>query len=206
MGGADNTVSVIATATNMVVNTITVGNDPYGVAVSPDGSTVYVTNHFDGTVSVIATATNTVVGSAITVGTVNSTFPEGVAVSPDSKTVYVANNGSGTVSVINTATNAVASISVGAQPGGLAVTPDGTTVIVPTAGGVFAISTANNMASNISGAIATNAFGNFIGPPTLTVALAGDGKGQVTSEPPVIDCSATKTQCSDGVPSGVQVT
>jgi YVTN family beta-propeller protein len=200
----DNTVSVISN--NAVIQTIKVDNDPYGVAVSPDGSTVYVTNHYDGTVSVIATATNTVVNT-ITVGTVNSTFPEGVAVSPDSKTVYVANNGSGTVSVINPATNAVASISVGgsgAQPGGLAVTPDGTTVIVPTAIGVVAISTANNMASLVTAAVATNAFGLFIGPPTLTVAV--NGNGLVTSNPSVIDCGEGNTQCSDGVPLGVSVT
>jgi YVTN family beta-propeller protein len=40
---------------------------PWGVAVTPDGSKVYVANQF-GTVSVIATATNTVVGSPIPVG------------------------------------------------------------------------------------------------------------------------------------------
>ena len=40
----DNTVSVINTATNTVSATITVGTDPYGVSVSPDGSKVYVAN------------------------------------------------------------------------------------------------------------------------------------------------------------------
>ena len=40
----DNTVSVINTATNTVSATITVGNNPDGVSVSPDGSKVYVTN------------------------------------------------------------------------------------------------------------------------------------------------------------------
>jgi len=56
----DNTVSVIATASNTVTATIPVGDRPYGVAVRPDGSRVYVTNFFDNTVSVIATTTNTV--------------------------------------------------------------------------------------------------------------------------------------------------
>jgi YVTN family beta-propeller protein len=37
-----NTVSVIDTATNRVGTTIAVGSDPKGVAVSPDGSKVYV--------------------------------------------------------------------------------------------------------------------------------------------------------------------
>ena len=39
-----NTVSVINTATNTVSATITVGADPIGVSVSPDGSKVYVAN------------------------------------------------------------------------------------------------------------------------------------------------------------------
>src|SRR5467141_2026087 len=57
----DNTVSVIATATNTVVGSpIPVGSAPSGVAVAPDGSKVYVANFNDNTVSVIATATNTV--------------------------------------------------------------------------------------------------------------------------------------------------
>ena len=53
--------SVIDTATNAVVGSpIAVGDAPFGVAVTPDGSRVYVANAGDD-VSVIDTATNTVV-------------------------------------------------------------------------------------------------------------------------------------------------
>jgi YVTN family beta-propeller protein len=86
---------VIDTATNMIVDTITVGSPAFGVAVSPDGTTAYVANAADGTVSVIDTATNTVTAT-VTVG-------DGaivVAVSPDNHTVYVTNQTDGTVSVI----------------------------------------------------------------------------------------------------------
>jgi YVTN family beta-propeller protein len=66
----DGTVSVIDTATNTVVGSpISVGTNPIGVVVTPDGSKVYVANSFfpASTVSVIDTATNTVVGSPIPV-------------------------------------------------------------------------------------------------------------------------------------------
>jgi len=59
-----STVSVIDTTSNTVTATIPVGSGPLGVAVTPDGSTVYVANEAQGTVagtvSVIATASNTV--------------------------------------------------------------------------------------------------------------------------------------------------
>jgi YVTN family beta-propeller protein len=54
-----NTVSVIDTATNMVVATVAVGLFPSGVAVTPEGARVYVANVNSDTVSVIATATDT---------------------------------------------------------------------------------------------------------------------------------------------------
>ncbi len=39
-----NSVSVIDTATNTVVATISVGANPFGVSFSPDGTRAYVTN------------------------------------------------------------------------------------------------------------------------------------------------------------------
>ena len=83
------------------------------MAVTPDGSKVYVTNGDANSVSVIATATNTVTAT-IPVGT----DPFGVAVTPDGSKVYVANSYLGnSVSVIDTATNTVtATIPVGIEP------------------------------------------------------------------------------------------
>lgn len=49
----DDTVQVIETATNSIVATIPVGDQPYGVAVSPDGGQVYVTKRSSNTVSVL---------------------------------------------------------------------------------------------------------------------------------------------------------
>jgi YVTN family beta-propeller protein len=123
---------------------IPVGSFPFGIAVTPDGSKVYVANSGDNTISIIDTATNTVVGSPIQVGT----RPTGVAVTPDGKKVYVTNNG-GTVSVIGTATNTVvATISVAGlnqfSPYGVAVTPDGKKVYVANGHVVSVIRTATD--------------------------------------------------------------
>jgi YVTN family beta-propeller protein len=43
----NNTVSVINTTTNKVTATVDVGINPEGVAVTPDGKKVYVTNAYN---------------------------------------------------------------------------------------------------------------------------------------------------------------
>jgi YVTN family beta-propeller protein len=126
-------VAVITTATNMVTARIPVGRvewaSPMSVAVTPDGSKVYVVNNASGDVSVIDTSTNTVIGSPITVGD----RPRGVTVTPDSGKVYVANEFSNSVSVIATATNTViATIPVMTLPIGVAVGSNGSKVFVGT--------------------------------------------------------------------------
>jgi DNA-binding beta-propeller fold protein YncE len=46
-------VSVINTATKTVIKTITVGSTAAGLAVSPDGTHLYVANPFDASITVI---------------------------------------------------------------------------------------------------------------------------------------------------------
>ena len=75
--------------------TISVGDNPKGVAITPDGTKAYVTNLDYHTVSVINTATNTV-SATITVGD----GPYGVVITPDGTKAYVTNRRDGSVSVI----------------------------------------------------------------------------------------------------------
>ncbi|HEY5841655.1 MAG TPA: YncE family protein, partial [Mycobacterium sp.] len=83
------------TATPTGVSTVDVGDGPFGVAVSPDGTRVYVANHGDDTVSVLD-------GDGGVVSTVDvGEGPVGVAVSPDGTRVYVTNIDEGTVSVLD---------------------------------------------------------------------------------------------------------
>jgi YVTN family beta-propeller protein len=142
---ASNTVTVLNTVTNLPVTTITVGNTPHAVSVSPNGSFVYITNSDSNTVSVINTSTNTVVAT-IPVG--NS--PHQLRVTPDGSKVYVANAVSNNISVIDTTTNTViVTIPVGDYPGGVAISPDGTKVYVGNRLGdsVSIINTATNTVS-----------------------------------------------------------
>ncbi len=60
------TVSVISTASNTLIQTVTVGSQPRGIEVTPDNSTVYVANRGSDTVSVINA--NTYAVTTINVG------------------------------------------------------------------------------------------------------------------------------------------
>ena len=102
MTDGDNEVSVINTAKNTVTATVTGLSTPNGIALTPNGAYVYVTNAVvanggNGAVSVINTATNTV-DETLTVG-MNA---YGVAIAPNGEYAYVTNFDDGTVSVIST--------------------------------------------------------------------------------------------------------
>jgi YVTN family beta-propeller protein len=73
-----HTVSVISTDIHAVIDTIRVGVNPYEVAITPDGTKVYVGANWEGnTVLVIATDNHTVIAT-IQVGV--GSHPKGVAI------------------------------------------------------------------------------------------------------------------------------
>lgn len=119
----DNIVTVISTATNTVTHSLGVGPSPDALAVSPDGSKVYVGQH-GGNVSVIDTATKGVT----TINTLGGPVRD-LAITPDGSKVYLAMEFSG-LRVIDTSTNNVSSASGFVCPEGVRVTPDGSTVYV----------------------------------------------------------------------------
>ncbi|WP_410507017.1 PKD domain-containing protein [Methanosarcina hadiensis] len=126
-----NTVSVINTENNNLTATVPVGISPIGVAFSPDGKNVYVTNaHYNrkGSVSVIDTAINKVTA---TIDLGDKYGPYGIAATPDGKKLYVANRDINGVSVIDTsAKTVIATVPAGKWPMGVAASQDGTKVYV----------------------------------------------------------------------------
>lgn len=111
-----------------------------GIAVSPDGTYLYVAHEMPVGIIRVVRASDLSTVAKVTVGN----GPFGVAASPDGQNVYVANLGTAegdeTVSVIRTADWAVVdTITVGKVPVGIAVSPDGRQIL-----------TANRMSNTVS--------------------------------------------------------
>jgi YVTN family beta-propeller protein len=162
----EDTVSVINVDTITLIETLDVGDGPYGVAAihqeSPSRIKVYVSNYNAGTVSVL-----TYEGGAYEVTTINSVGinPVGVAATPDGRFIYVANynNGqTGSVMVIQTEDDTIVeSIQAGRGPWGVAIGAKGQYAFVTNAANnansVTLISTENF--SQITNTVGTMPFG-----------------------------------------------
>src|SRR3954468_6954729 len=97
------------------------GADPEQLAVSADGTRLYVANEDTETLSVVDLVAGTVIAS-IKVGE----EPEGVTIRPDGKIVYVTSEGDGAVFAIDTQTNKLLKrIPVGPRPRSVNFLPDG---------------------------------------------------------------------------------
>jgi YVTN family beta-propeller protein len=123
-----NVVDVISAATNKVTSAIKVGQLPWQLVISSDGSTIYVADGDSDAISVIAAAS----------GKVTDTIPDpgdpvSLALTPDGSRLWVGGLTSAVVTVFNTATNTlVGSFNVsyegtpnsgdGEEPVGIAIT------------------------------------------------------------------------------------
>lgn len=115
---------IASVAKPAVLGTIRVGNEPEGVAVSPDSKTVYVANQSSHLLSIVDAGSRKVTGVQL------RNTPRFVAVSRDGRHLYVSmyesdKSGSG-VAVLNTAGRDVERyLTTGTQPFALSVGPDG---------------------------------------------------------------------------------
>lgn len=159
---------------------IVVGARPTGLAASPDGSSLFVSNQADNTVSRID-LTAGVVSATVPVGLA----PSGLAFSADGTRVFVANRGGNAVSVLSAADGLAAAtpIVVGGGPSSVAMDPQGLSA--------FVARTSDNAVTEIGGA------------RTLNVLIGGTGYGAVTSSPSGIRCG---TSCLARFAAGTVVT
>jgi YVTN family beta-propeller protein len=117
----DATVSVIDTGKLEVVQTIPIGANmkPMGMAMSRDGSHLYVTTGRGNKVYDVQPSTGNVLTS-FEVGE----RPWGIALSPDEKFLFTANGRSNDVSIVDVATHTVVKkVKVGDKPWGVLVLP-----------------------------------------------------------------------------------
>lgn len=95
------------------------------MAISNDGSRVFVCNYMSDNVSVIDTRIKKVIRTIAV-----EQYPRSIALGHEGKRAYVTNYGSSSVSVIDTETYAVGNITVGRHPWGVVVSRDGRHVYV----------------------------------------------------------------------------
>ncbi|MBN1135256.1 MAG: beta-propeller fold lactonase family protein [Anaerolineae bacterium] len=121
-----NSLTLVDTASRLVLAEVPVGVDPCSVAVSPDSSRAYVANQDTDSLSVVDIAARAVIAD-IVVGD----RPVGVAVSADGRFVAIAELGVDRVRLLDVANLSTLSVTaVADRPYGLAFTPDGQRLLV----------------------------------------------------------------------------
>ena len=149
---------------NTVTATVTVGDFPECLAISPDSQTVFVANSGSNTVSVIYVENFPAVEATVTISN-NVNF---LALSLDGNTLYVSEepeSGPGVVEVYNVTIPAsptlTTTLTTGYYPQCMAVSPDGTELYVANGEGGFASSGQNPGAVYVF-YTATNTLANII--------------------------------------------
>lgn len=166
-----NIISVIDTATNTILKNISVGVEPEALALSKDGTKLYVGQQ-GGNISVIDTASKTVVQTINIGGPVRD-----LAISPDGTKLYVPMEFSG-LKVVDLATNAIKKIQSTGCPEHVSFSPDGVTAYVNTQcgpGGSDPILIYNVVTDTLIGSITTLPDGSRIRNVGSVMTMSPDG-------------------------------
>jgi YVTN family beta-propeller protein len=180
----DNRLLVLNAGTGQLLATVAVGTDPSGLALSPDGSQVWVVNT---TLSSSALSSSALSSSALSSSAITGSSGTGSA---------GAGTGSGSVSVVSTATDLVlGTIPVGVGPIDVAFSPDGRTAYVSnngilSAGSVSVIDSGSLKVLRTLTPTATPVTSAAGSNPT-SVAVTADGKEVWVSEVNDLEGSST---------------
>lgn len=154
-------------ATGKPVGTpITVGAEPDGIALTPDGTRALVSNSMSNTISVIDTATGAVTATI----PVNADPQQIVMDGPD--TAYVTCGGS-TEELNLTNDSVAATVATYYAGGGLALSPDGSTLYVPVLKRVDVINTATNTLTSTISLPGNQNYGAAISPDGTRLYVTG---------------------------------
>lgn len=151
-GGSEGFISVID-AEGAIVATVPVVNEVTALAVSRDGSRLYVASsnrrsyyqYPAGWLTIIDTASYTVI-TTIAVGA----SPDTMTVSPDGAHLYITHYDTQSVSAVDLSTTRVTTIALGDIPIDVTFTPDGTHAYVTTLYSVTGIDTGTNDTADIA--------------------------------------------------------
>ena len=120
-----NTVSVIDSVNNKVLNSVNVEKGPSGVAVNSNTNRIYVANYYSDNISVID-GNDDILMDVIDVGD----SPRNIAVNPVTNKIYVANHFGNSIYVIDGDTNSVID-SIGIErPWGISINTDTNVVYI----------------------------------------------------------------------------
>lgn len=171
--GDDDSVAIVDSASNEVVDTVPVGDEPVAITVSADRLWAWVVNLRDPSVSIIDTETATVES---TVPLPEGSTPRAVALTLDGSKGYVSLANDGSVAVIDAALALsdpqdaiVTTIEVGTDPGFLATSPGGKIYVSRPGGFSVGLITEIDPATN---AVATSI---EVGPDPAGIGFSPDG-------------------------------
>jgi PQQ-dependent catabolism-associated beta-propeller protein len=120
-----NTVSVIDSRTGEIETTLEIGNRPRGIGLSPDHKTLYVAISEDNAIAMVDVASLKFLGKLDA-----GDDPETFDIHPNGY-LYLSNEDDAKATVINPETGEIVEeIKVGLEPEGVAVSPDGSIVLV----------------------------------------------------------------------------
>lgn len=165
-------VGVVDLSTRKLVATFPSGQDPETFDLSPDGSTLYVSNEETAEMTALDVASGAIRGKAHV-----GAEPEGVTVRPDGKVVFVTSERDGEVTVVDTATLAVvAHVPTGPRPRSIVFTKDGLTAFITDENGAK-VTVVDAAGFTPSGDIALHLDSPKALPPRpMGAALSPDGK------------------------------
>ena len=170
-----NTISVFDANTFAAIDTIAVTLNPFSLAISADGTRLYV-GHYQKSITVINTGTRAVIATIPL-----DAVPEWLTLSTDGGRLYVAKSSTQSMGIVSTAENRVlfdVVLRSGSRTSGVGVHPDGGRVYT-LAEGTQELTELETSGYSVNATLhtgnGTGAFGNFIGPSVITSGADSPG-------------------------------